>query len=99
MDMDVVGNNEHVRTCLALVRYRQSRFLLMAEALASLGDTLHHDAKLRFSPKVAQCERVLQLQICSSTHIGPFHEHTPIHTLPQTRILPPGAMNSQRVGI
>ena len=91
-DMNVVDNNEHVRVCPALVQHRQLRFLLMAEALASLGDTLQHDVKLRFRPNATQRERVLD--ICSSTRIESFHEHTPIHTLPQARVLPPDAMNS-----
>ena len=50
-----------------------------------------------FSPAVSQCEHVIRT--CSRTQIEPFHEHTPIHTLPQVRVLPPDAANTQRVGI
>ena len=95
--MNVIDNNEHAIICPALIHHRQLRFLLMAEALASIGDTLHHNSTLRFSPAIIQCEQVLRA--CSSTHIEPFHEHTPIHTLPQVRVLPPDAANTQRVGI
>ena len=96
-DMDTIDNNEHARVCPALVHHRQLRFLLMAEAFASIGDTLHHNTTLRFSPTISQCEHVIRT--CSRTQIEPFHEHTPIHTLPQIRVLPPDAANTQRVGI
>ena len=95
--MDVVDDNEHARICPALIHHRQLRFLLMAEAPASIGDTLHHNTALRFSPTITQCEHVLRT--CSRTHIEPFHEHTPIHTLPQIRVLLPDAANTLRVGI
>jgi len=95
--MDVIDNTEHVRICPALIHHRQLRFLLMAEALASIGDALHHNTALRFSPAITQCEHAPRT--CSRTHIEPFHEHTPIRTLPQIRALPPDAANTLRVGI
>ena len=95
--MNAIDNNEHVRICPALIHHRQLRFLLMAETLASIGDTLHHNTTLHFNPTITQCEHVLRA--CSRTHIEPFHEHTPIHTLPKMRVLPPDATSTQRVGI
>ena len=95
--MDTMDNNEHARICPALIQHRQLRFLLMAEAFASIGDTLHHNTALRFNPAISQCEQIIRS--CSRTQIEPFHEHTPIYTLPQIRVLPPDAANTQRVGI
>ena len=69
----------------------------MAEALASIGDTLHHNTQLCFDPAISKCGQVIRT--CSCAQIEPFHEHTPIHTLPQIRVLPPDATNTQRVGI
>ena len=70
----------------------------MAESLASIGDTLHHNTALRFSPTITQLEHVLRA--CSRTRIEPFHAHIPIHALAQIRALPPDATTStQRVGI
>ena len=59
-DMNTIDNNEHARICPALIHHRQLRFLLMAEAFASIGDTLHH--------RIVMCERLPAS--CQRCHTG-----------------------------
>ena len=41
--IDVVDDNAHFKTCPATAQHRILRFLRMAEGMASIGDSLHHD--------------------------------------------------------
>ena len=49
--------------------------------MASIGDTIHHDPSLR--PSVHARRDADTRDLLSDVLVAPFHEHTPIRTLPQ----------------
>ena len=69
----------------------------MAEVLASIGDTMHHDPSLR--PSVHACRSSDARDLLSGVHVTPFHERTPIHTMPQDAILSPNQDVARRYGV
>ena len=93
----VVDDNKHVRSCSATAQHRSLRFLRMAEVLASLGDTMHHDPSLRPSVRARHCSEVRDL--LSGIHVTPFHERTPIRTMSQDAILLPSQDIARRYGV
>ena len=52
----------------------------MAEVMASIGGTMHHDPSLR--PSVRARHDTNTRDLLSNMQVPPFHERTPIHTLP-----------------
>ena len=67
-------------------QHRTLRFLRMAEVMASIGDSLHHDPSLR--PSTRASRNMDAKRLLSGIHVAPFHEGTPIHALPQITIPP-----------
>ena len=57
----------------------------MAEVMASISDTMHHDPSLR--PSVRARHGSDARDLLSGVHVVPFHERTPIHTMPQDAML------------
>ena len=75
-----------MKTCPATSRHRSLRFLLrMAEVMASIGGTMHHDPSLR--PSVRARHGTDTRDLLSGMQVAPFHERTPIHKLPQDAAL------------
>ena len=93
-----VENNAHMKTCPATAQHRMLRFLRMAEVMASIGDSLHHDQSLRPSAS-ALLRNVDVKHLLSGIQVAPFHENTPIHALPQNTIPPYGQDTAMRFGV
>ena len=98
---DAIDDNTHVKTCPATAQHRILRFLRMvlrmAEVMASVGDSLQHDPSLR--PSASASRNVDAKHLLSDIHVAPFHERTPIHTLPQTIIPPHDQDTARRFGV
>ena len=99
-DMGEVDNNAHAKTCPATAQHRVVRFLRMAEVMASIiagGETMHHDPSLR--PSVHALLGVDVRRLLSGIQVVPYHEQTPIHTLPQSTTPPHGQDTATRFGV
>ena len=86
-DVNEVDDNAHVKICPATAQHRTLRFLRMAEVIASIGDTMHHDPSLR--PSIRALQDVDVKHLLSGIQVAPFHEQTPKHTLDPQNIIPP----------
>ena len=96
-DEGAIDDNRHIKTCPATARHRSLRFLQMAEVMASIGGTMHHDPGLR--PSVHARRDTDTRDLLSDVLVAPFHEHTPIHTLPQEPILSRSPDGARRFGV
>ena len=57
---------------------------------------MHHDPRLR--PSVRARHGSDARDILSGVHVAPFHERTPIHTIPQDAVLPQNQDDARRFG-
>ena len=71
----------------------------MAEVMASIGDTIHHDPSPSLRPSVRARHSSDARDLLSGVHVAPFHERTPIHTMPQDVILSPNQDVARRYGV
>ena len=96
-DVNEVDDNAHVKICPATAQHRTLRFLRMAEVMASIGDTMHHDPSLR--PSIRALQDVDVKHLPSGIQVAPFHEQTPKHTFPQNIIPPHSQDTARRFGV
>ena len=79
-DEEAVDDNSQMKTCPTTARHRSLHFLQMAEVMASIGGTMHHDPSLW--PPVRARHGTDARDLLSNIQVPPFHERTPIRTLP-----------------
>ena len=69
----------------------------MAEVMASIGGTMHHDPSLR--PSVRARHDTNTRDLLSNMQVPPFHERTPIHTLPHDAVPSQSQDGTRRFGV